>query len=503
MSLNNIISNIKSKEIEEMYNKNYDVINYEGFPAFKNDKLKRLREILFLGTTGNTFYVDGYNNINAKINDLKDLISMNDLNPGDLIVEARNKGFFRHIPIIALVLLRNYDPNKFKEIFNKVIITGQDLFDFVCLNKALGFGFGRSVKTAINEWLKNVSSFHAIKYRKILKKVIRISRPKINEYQNKDILEYIYNSKKKPYIIINKQIEYSEKFKDSVSNNRIDDAIKYAEEGKLPADLMIGLIGKSDNDKIWYTIAKNMGVNQFIKYLNKLSKVLDYTTLISLINEKMTIDNLLRAKVFPFRIFVAANNVDNVDVARILMGRGEDFLNHYNFDKWSKYSFAICPDISGSMGGRFSEISGFLSGVLSKGTKSDYIYLWNVSCKPFMVKNKSVYSIYEKIKNSAFGGTSMGSPIDYLIKNKIKKDFIILITDEIHWFGGIEKSFIKAWIMYKQNINKNAKAIILNIAGYDQSSGEEQIYNKYDVFTIYGWSDVVIDFIEQIILSGG
>lgn len=502
MSLKNILNNIKSSQIEKIYKEKADVINYEGFPAFKRKGLERLKEILFLGHTGNTFYTEAYYNINEKINDLKNLIS--ELDPEivkNLIVEARNKGFFRHIPIIALILLRVNYPSKFKEIFNDVILTGQDLYDFLSLNRALGFGFGQAVKKSINEWLKKVDSYYVLKYRKQIKDAIRIARPKIDNYSNKELLTYAFNYKSKNKVEIkNEQIMCAKLFKEHVKNNNIEEALIYAKKGRLPADLIIGMVGKSRDPKLWEIIAENMGLHQFIKYLNKLSTILDYKKMLDLIKRKITLTNLEKAKIFPYSLFNAITYVNNKTLNRNLINIANDYILKYDFSKWNKYSWAICPDISDSMIS-FLKIAGFFSAILAKGTNSDYLYMWNQECILFEIKNKSINCIYHVLIDSVYGGTNMGAPIEFLINNKINKDFVILLTDNQHWCGNFDNTFMSRWMEYKTKINKDSKAIVIEIAGYGNSQIEEQFAKDYDVYNIYGWSEIVINWIENKLLD--
>lgn len=483
--------------------KTSDVLNHEGFPAFKIKGKERLKELLFIGNLGNTFYVKQEQVVKEKVEDVERLI--NELEPdvsSKIIVSARQEGFFRHLPIIALIFLRKKSPEHFKRIFNEVVITGQDISDYLDLSRSLGIKWGSSAKKAMHKWLEErVSPFYAIKYRKQIADTIAISRPKIDKMSNSDLLKYAYKCKKidSEVVIKNIQLESAEKFKEFIEAGNINEAVRCMEEGKLPADLSISLLGNSLDTKVWEAIAKNMGVTQFLKYLNKLASILPERILFPLVEQKVTIENLSKAKVFPYSIFVAWVNIENSMIKNHLERTMEQYVFKYDVDLWNKYSWFIAPDVSGSMRGQPAQIAGFFAGVLGKRTGNDYIYCWSTECNPMDIRNKSIVDVCNNVFNVSRGGTAMYAPIEFAIKNHINRDIFIIITDNEHWFGGT--SFMSEWRKYKNSINRKAKAVVIEVVGYGHSQVNEEFAQRYDVYTVFGWSDSVFKWIEMKILE--
>lgn len=508
MSLNKIKRVINKQEVKKIYEKKADTLNAEDFLAFKRKGEERLREILFLGTTGNTFYTSQETNVTTKLNDLKQLI--NELDPNttsQLISDARKDGFFRHIPIIALILLKQKSPAHFKQIFNDVILTGQDLGDYLDLSRSLEVKYGTVVKKAIHNWLQEkVNSFYALKYRKQITDAIAISRPKVDVFPNVEELKYAYAIKKKKQelTITNSQLKGTLAFKQLIEESQIEKALEIAKETRLPADLMISMIGKSADPRIWSVIAENMGVMQLLKYLNKLSSILDQSMLLSLLERRVTLQNLTSAKVFPYSIFIAwhyaQNSVVKTHLAKIL----EKYVFHYDFSLWKQKTFAIAPDVSGSMttkpdnGVKPAVVAGYFSSVMAKALDVNEIYSWDTKLQIIKTRSKGILDIFDRIHHANGGGTDMSIPIRHLVDSKIKKDVVIVITDNEHWYG--DHTFMEEWKEYKQNVNKNAKCVVIEVVGYGDSQVEAEFAQKYDVYTVYGWSDVVFRYIEMKVL---
>ena len=106
------------------------------------------------------------------------------------IVRGRNEGFIRAFPILGLVYLSKKNAHLFQDTFKKVVLTGNDLVDFIEVAKTVR-GFGRSLKTAIADWIaSNTNPYYAQKYRKQIADAIRLSRFKGED----SIYAYILNA---------------------------------------------------------------------------------------------------------------------------------------------------------------------------------------------------------------------------------------------------------------------------------------------------------------------
>lgn len=505
---------IKSRvgQVENKIIKSADTITFEGGTAWVMEDEERLVQYAMTGVLGNTFYVSQKDIVDDAIS----LIKRSD--PKSLasaIVLGRNVGYIRSFPILGLVYLSMKDTNLFNEVFQHVIITGDDLKNFIDLTRTIR-GFGRSIKKAINKWLENkVNPYYALKYRSAIGDAIRLSRPKDNNCIYSYILRGKTNSVKDenlkkaldqykefsafeeiPQLLKNKEYE---KVRDNILNYRLD------------VDSLTAYYDKFDAG-IWDSIAKNSPVMRFLKYLNKFERV--GIDVYSYAKEKFTVENFKKAKVFPFRLFIAWKQMSSTNkINDLLANILDDYINQYDWEKFNKKTWAICPDVSGSMrsplggvnnnGLKYLDISSMFTGFLVKGVEDAIVLPWASSLKPYKIPKKdSVISHMNYINSLGGGGTNMNCALEYLISNNIKRDYCVFVTDtesynvpSVH--GGTE-SWIETWVKY-HNKYPDSRAFIIRCDGYEQRPMAEEHCKKYGVYQIFGWNDSVISFIKNIV----
>ena len=155
-----------------------DTTNAEGFAAWTPSDAALLEQLAMTGTLGNSFYA----NAKEAAKEAVALLERADAQAlAAAIVRGRNEGFIRAFPILA---------HLFQDAFKKVILTGNDLVDFIEVAKTVR-GFGRSLKTAIADWIaSNTNPYYAQKYRKQIADAIRLSRFKGED----SIYAYILNA---------------------------------------------------------------------------------------------------------------------------------------------------------------------------------------------------------------------------------------------------------------------------------------------------------------------
>ncbi len=482
-----------------------DTKNYEGFPAWEMSLEKQFIQVLNTGSFGNSFYANQRNLITQSINTIKKAMDKFDSTfLKEQIVKARNTGFMRTAPIVALIFLRRKDIKAFKEIFTDVIRTGNDMEDFINLTKAFEMGFGRGVKETMIAWLKEKATpFYVIKYRRQIKDAMRISHPPYIEILDYVVAAYKKIDKERVINIMNKytQIAHFEKAKEHLINKEIDKAIAEIKAGNLPPTALMGLANVHDS-KFWQEMMYNMGTMQLLKNLNKLDRegVFKNYENIEYIQKRFTVENLKKAKVLPFRLGIAAMNVTDPRIKTILFDTLESYVREFNWGKWQG-SWFIAPDISASMttpvkgGIRPSNIAAVFTAILLKGIPDSIGVAWDVTVYP-IDNNKTFTNIWKYIATAHGWGTYMELPIMYLIEKKKKVDYVVTITDSEEW----GKGWLTYWKQYKKQVNPEAKAIFIRVDSYNTQPYSKEDEVKYDIYDVFGWSDSVIDWIEQVVL---
>ena len=357
-----------------------DAVNHENAPAWTKPAKEMLEQFAMTGVLQQSFYATEEMHTEdalavLKANTAKDI--------AEAIERGRNKGFIRTFPILGLAYLSTVDCEIFKQTFPKVVLTGGDLGDFIDICKSMR-GFGRAVKTAISTWLdKNMNSYYAQKYRKQLADAIRLIRYK----GDKNVLTgYVlagygnkvngWTSDKLDKARLDMNIRAHEDFITACNAGDKDTALSIIREFNLDVDSLTSVYDKFDA-RIWMEIAKKTPVMRFLKYLNKFADedVFSHKTGIGIATQKLTVENLQKAKVFPFRLYTAYREVTNNCIGNLLAKVMNDYTDKLDWGVFNKYSWAICPDVSGSMtwshGGngklRPCDVAGMFSGFFNKG----------------------------------------------------------------------------------------------------------------------------------------
>jgi 60 kDa SS-A/Ro ribonucleoprotein len=483
-----------------------DMVNAENFPAWRQTVKTALDQLAMTGTLGNSFYA-------AATELSKDALALlkkaeaEDI--AQAIVKGRNEGFIRSFPILGLVELSKKDPVLFKQVFDQVVLTGNDLIDFIDLTHKTR-GFGRAVKSAIRRYLsEKVTPYYAMKYRKQLADAIRVSRFKGEDPVYSYILSAYpetkgYSEEKlaaayAQYADLAKRKEFIE----LLEEGRKTEAAALLKDSNIDVDSLTAYYDRFDRE-IWQAVAKRTPVMKFLKFLAKFQR--EGVELAELAKEKITVSNLQRAKVFPFRLVTAELALPNVEeeavdsVREILHGVLDDYTDNYDWSDFNRYSWVIAPDVSASMDSpignssilTFSHLSAMFTAFFRRGLDRVEILPWDTAVHSFNVpKNDSVKTQMEAMLNMVGGGTYMEVAVEHMIKRRIMTDYAVFITDTMEYGHG----WLTSWKKYRK-LNPKAKAFLLRGDTYLTAPISEADAEKYGIIQIFGWNDSVMDYIH-------
>jgi 60 kDa SS-A/Ro ribonucleoprotein len=476
-----------------------DTLNPEGALAWVMPDEDRVQQMCMVGVMGNTFYATERELVDETTDALFNVASKNPQLLHDCIIKGRQDGFVRTVNIAGLVFLSMTDKNLFKSAFNKVIITGGDLGDFIDMCHR-SRGFGRSVKGAINNWLsENMSEFYAIKYRKQITDAIRVARPVPFEGKEQ-IFNWLFD---KPTGELGRTLTSYKAAIECIKENMWDGAIEHINIGRLDYQTLTPY--GNPPKEAWAAIAKSMGTMALLKYLDKLDNEGVFTPdNMVWMRERFTVEALKKARVFPFRLYIAYDNIKNMAVKNLLADVLNDYVTKYDWGKWLG-SYAICPDISGSMTDEVGKnhvvpatIAGMITGILYKGMSNSIVLPWGTDVVPHKPpRADSVITHIDAIKRAGGGGTNMERPIQYLIDNKIKVDNVIIITDGVDWAG---RGWLNSWIPYHK-MSPKSNAILIRVDPLGSRPFDKSEAEKHNIFEVFGWNDNVLNFIEHAVLS--
>ncbi len=242
-----------------------------------------------------------------------------------------------------------------------------------------------------------------------------------------------------------------------------------------------------------------MGAFALLRHIATFERYGVLKALTKLLVKRLTVENLEKAKIFPFRLYEAYLKVNDPFTKQHLADLLDQYVMKYDFSYFGRV--VICPDVSGSMIKRIRKaaytpatIAGMFAGILYKALRNSVLIPWSTEVRLKLVQSRKapVISHILAISNAAGGGTFMEAPINLLIKAKEKVEVLILITDSEEW----GKGWLKAWRTYKEKINPEAKAFLIRVDSYNTNPFSPEIADKLDIYQIYGWTDSVIKYIE-------
>ena len=486
-----------------------DTTNAEGFAAWTPGDATLLEQFSMTGTLGNSFYANAKDAAKEAVRLLEraDSASL-----AAAIVRGRNEGFIRAFPILGLVYLSKKDSTLFKETFGKVVLTGNDLVDFIEMAKSVR-GLGRAVKSAISAWIaKNANPYYAQKYRRQIADAIRLSRFKGED----SIYAYILNTY--PEVKGNSKEKLEKAYADypdlaahrdfvvAVESGDFESAAKLLEERNIDVNSLTSLYGKFDKT-LWAAVAAKSPVMRFVKYLAKFLREGVVTE--KVVRAKVNVEALRKAKVFPFRLYTAylavARDIAAEDkwVVDYLADVMNDYALAYDWSALADKEWVIAPDVSGSMAAAigdstilsYASVSAMFVGFFMKGLKRVKILPWNTEVRPYSVPSAdSVMTHIEAITNMTGGCTYMEAAVKYMIEKNIKADYAVFLTDTEEYGEG----WLASWKEYHRR-NPNAVAFVLRGDSYMTSPIPEAEAGKLNVYQVFGWNDSVIDYIKFVI----
>ena len=508
-----------------------DTVNHENFPAWQMSDSARLEQLAMTGTLGNSFYASASE---ATADALALLERADAVELSRAIIRGRNEGFIRTFPLLGLVVLSKKSPELFQQAFPEVVLTGNDLEDFIDMIRRLR-GLGRSVKRAIHNYLREaVTPYYAMKYRKQLADAIRVSRfagdDPIYAYILKAYSQVKGLDKSKIADVCTKYPEFAarKEFLELLEAGKTDQAAEVLQKNHLDVESLSAYYHKFDST-VWEAAARITPVMRFLKYLAKFTREgVDVRTIAA---RKLSIDSLKAAKVFPFRLYaayralpydfrfpendsifmeLAKNNLCAVpkyqSVSELLENLLDDYAVAYDWSGFNSGSWVIAPDISGSMSGSvgggnltFADVSGMFTGFFCRGLDNVTVLPWDMAVRPYKTAaHAPVMKHIEAVrKMSHGGGTYMEAPVEYMIKHRIMTDYAVFITDSME-FG---KGWLALWKQY-HHINPRARAFLLRLDSYNTQPMPDGQAEEYGIHQIFGWNDSVIDYMKYIIERG-
>lgn len=478
-----------------------DTVNHHGFPAFSRDLKEQYVQLLLTNTVGGTFYASESELVDATFELHGRMLADDPAFMAKAVVYARSEGFMRLQPIVGLVYLSTLpDKGLFNTAFKRVIQTPGDLQDFVALvrGKRIRKGLGRSVKEAINQYLLNLSEYHAMKYGTGgqgygLGDILRLTRPKGASPAQNEIFKWLLG---KSTTNIPNQLLCLEQVKVAKTDEEILFSIR---AGRLPYEVVTGI--RKPSQAVWHELMRQMPVFALLRHLEKFTRDELWTAEnLAFVLEKINPISIKNAKILPFRIWSAYAELQTGQkmAPRELMAHLATLLDAAAAECMDiEGKVCVALDVSGSMDGKISD----KSSVSCLQIGALLMAMVNVNCKfPILMEFDDEARVIDYLPPNIVpavqhfrtkGGTNLEVSIQRLMVERKGVDVFIGITDSEHWAGN--RGFLNVWHEYKRTF-PSAKAFLIQIA---PSRGLVAPSSEPDVYYIYGWADTVLKFIAM------
>ena len=507
MASKKLFSNQSSNSKSVKVVKASDTVNKAGGQAYSLSDKAALAQYAMTGCFNGTFYSSDKDQL-TKTLELAAKVSPEFL--AKLAVYSRQKGLMKDMPAVLAALVASRKPELLVKIFSKVVDSPKMLRNFVQVIRSNVSGrksLGTRPKKLIQAYLENLNDEQLFKADvgndPSLQDIIKLVHPRPSNKNRNAMYAYLLDKEynKGDLCALARQFE---SFKKDLTGEIPD----------VPFQMLTALPLTKDH---WKSIANHATWTQVRMNLNTFARhgVLEDAKIVSALAEKLSDpDQVRRAKVFPYQLFSAFQNIDDKVPAKLniaLQKAAEVACENIPEINGKVY---VMVDVSGSMA---SPITGNRGTVSSKMRCIDVAALFAAAIlrknpeavvMPFdtRVHAAKMNPLDSIMTNAAYlakfggGGTNCSLPLEQLNKDGATGDLVIYVSDNESWMDSGRynaTSTMTAWQKFKAR-NPKAKLVCIDI----QPGGTTQANDRADILNIGGFSDQVFDVIAKFVELG-
>lgn len=485
-------------------------VNYEGEVAYiLPAKARLISRVLGAFWNEDTFYVSGKKLAQDTIDDVVEVAKVDPKFPLQLAAYARNEIYLRTTPQVILVVSANIPACKpfIREYAPKIIKRADELSEVMAFQLAqYGKPIPNSLKKGVADAFHKFDEYQLNKYDSDksavkLGDVLRLINREKDYPVSKAMYDYLVHD-----IVDADALPKIGALKKLLAKESIDDEAKeLIKASNVTWETLISKFGSSK--ETWELVAPNMG---YMALLRNLRNFIDKDVQLDAIIERLTDEEQIkRSKQLPFRFYGAYKNVrDNQKVQRAIAQAFEKSITNVELGG----STAVFVDLSGSMTGSqvssksevsYAEVAAVIGALSVRKAEESITVGFGESAKIIRLNpDDTMISNIQKIINTNVGhSTNAWLAFEELIKNGIKVDRIILISDMqcyntdtgSHYYVLNHSRVGALWDKYVKEINSNARLYSLNVSAYGTSQTPS---TKKNVTQINGWSDKILDYIN-------
>jgi len=507
-----------------------------GSYAFKANDWAVLKRWLLTGSLHNAFYQNSDDMTEKNVEVLTSCIKQDAERVARETIYARTKGINFHTPILALVHLSMGSFNakkKFREIFNDIIKTASNLYEFMSYTKALR-GMGKTIHKAVLNWLKTKDAkeleYQFLKYQNRYgwtgRDVLRIMKPKTENRLKNSVYKWMVGRGFEKHVIVSQDFTekysldrisaYEEMKKNNLTENQIIQTIYGL---NLTHEMIPGNVKRTK--EIWNALFQKMPLTATIRNLGNLtSKDIFYDrNNVKILEERLSKENLKKGMIHPlvlasaYSVYKGGHSIRGTLIWKP-MPVVEDLIENaiesaFEILEPTGKIFFHALDVSGSMTsptiGNLSLTPVQIESIIALATmraEKDY-FVGGFSNYFIELNNFRRTSSFRDVidckhlEGISFSGTNAAAAFEYATENKIYTDVFVCWTDNESWLGIHPALALKE---YRNKINPEAKAIYITLQTYGDKITlvDPKDNNSYD---IAGFSSDTIKLIQMITMG--
>lgn len=498
-ALRGLNASIAQTPVTEKAKPNQVVNNTGGF-VFKLDDAERFRRFLILGVDKGTFYAGQQKHAVQNVDFARKYISDNADDAlalaVDVSVNALAKSNSQAIFTVALAMnLDGVDRQKVSAAMLKIVRTSTHLFEYAAYLKQLG-GWGRAKKNSIANWYQSKSNdslaYQVVKFRQrdgwTHRDLFRLSHPKGIDTSVGDFVL----GKDHAEVDDLRIIEGFKKIQKATSIKEVTDLIT---DVNLPWEAVPTEFHK--DLELWKTLfySENLGQTALLRNVVRISRLngfddmkfaADYAA--RLRDPKRIVDG----KIHPIQYLNAAvvyaegqvnrngsygygvdRKKDWTTNAKVLKALEDGFIAAFKNVEPANMRTLIGSDISGSM-----SWSAGIGTDLSAAQVSAAIGMTIARTEPYSMmrgfshdfidlginENDTFATAMNKVSGKNFGSTNVALPMEWALKNNVKVDTFVVITDNETNGGRHPYAALKE---YRRKTGINAKLAVFGVTATD------------------------------------
>jgi 60 kDa SS-A/Ro ribonucleoprotein len=483
--------------------------NKEGARAYAMTPKHRLAQLAVTGTLNSTFYAQASDQ-------LEGLLDAAQAVDADFVAKtaiyARQHGHMKDAPALLIAWLSMLQTPHFSLAFDQVIDNGKMLRNFVQIMRSGAIGrksLGTRPKRMVRQWLEKASDIEIMRASvgqdPSLADVIKMVHPKPADKGREALYAWLIG---KPHDVaaLPEIVQAFEAFKRDPQANVPDVPFQMLTALPLTKEHWAAIGRKAG----WHMLRMNLatfarqGAFEVDGFTNHVAKRLRDR------------DAIAKARALPYQLMAAYAMTSKGGLKgtqNTVPGRVREALqdameiavsNVPNVDG----SVVICPDVSGSMSSpvtghrrgattsvRCIDVAGLMAAAFLRANREARVLPFeNDVVRVELNPRDSVMTNAAKLAAIGGGGTNCSAPLRKLVKEKVKVDLVVIVSDNESWMDANPKgrgtALMEAWTQLKAR-NPQARLVCIDIQPY----ATIQAVNREDILNVGGFSDEVFEVI--------